>query len=758
VLPTVCVPAGGEVAGSVVVRPGVLVEGTARLADGRPAAGFRALLHAKRLPAIAGDEVLIDAEGRFRFEGARPLGRCEVRVQGPDGHRGCSPVLDVLPGVPVRGVSVEVKPGPGIPCVVRRSDGAPAPDARICFPGRVSLWEDIPNIPLLSLREPSVPAADGSCRASLRFEHGGPLLAFARDLAPVLVEGPEEPAHGPSAPRLITLAPGRTIEGRVVDEGGNPVAGAGISLDRHPPPFPSGGFLRQVTGADGRFMLRHVIEGDALVLVRHPRWPAARRSVPPGVAEVEVVLRAGLAIAGTVVDHRGGRGIPAIGVRVAPPGDDRFRRPSLGTPVPDAITDGEGRFRVANLRGGEYLLLVAEPGHDGETPGGYRAETLRRVRAGTGDLRIVLREGRVLAGRVVDERGEPVRCGIDATILTLGLGTHPPPEEGRETRTDERGRFRMTGLPPGEYEIRFSATRGRGAGGPERPIGYASAVVPSAYSGAEDLVVRLSRGFPIAGRVVGEDGNPIPGLGWVRLRPAGSGSKDPGETTLVRGWDDGRFTTVALPPGRPFDVSAEEFDGFLPTTLTGVFPGTKDLVLRLERGESIEGRVLLPDGKAAPSGTPVNATVSGGSRWGRDGSHGSSRTGADGKFRISGLRPGAFVLLAGGNRSGYPVTRAAGTFRAGSAGADVRLESGVTLVGRLVDDAGDPVHVGRLCGRQRGDPDNDLEATVAEDGSFVVRGLRPGKVELRTYRGMLLEEIGEFQAPARDLRIVVRPE
>ncbi len=154
----------------------------------------------------------------------------------------------------------------------------------------------------------------------------------------------------------------------------------------------------------------------------------------------------------------------------------------------------------------------------------------------------------------------------------------------------------------------------------------------------------------LAGSVVDAAGT---GLAGVEVRI----SEDAGAGFFVRRTDaDGRFGATGLPAGR-FVVTAVA-DGFLPSSYGAMAHGQPGVPIRLaaggragdvritlERPASIAGRVANEEGEPVPGAVHAMAA----SWTGTDRSlrrMATARTGADGRYTISGLTPGSYVLLA----------------------------------------------------------------------------------------------------------------
>ncbi|HVG59827.1 MAG TPA: carboxypeptidase regulatory-like domain-containing protein [Hyalangium sp.] len=152
-----------------------------------------------------------------------------------------------------------------------------------------------------------------------------------------------------------------TVQGRVVDRDGKPVANASVYLQGK---VGGGGQLRTrpvTTGTDGRFEL--------LSLPSHPDTPMTLYAVPPTTASAGITLqptaipRGGVTLSDIICPDKviaegtlmRPEGLPAAGVRVVaePVGEvTGWPRPAVGTEA-GAATDEDGRYRL-RLDPGEY--------------------------------------------------------------------------------------------------------------------------------------------------------------------------------------------------------------------------------------------------------------------------------------------------------------------------------------------------------------------------------------------------------------------
>lgn len=169
------------------------------------------------------------------------------------------------------------------------------------------------------------------------------------------------------------------------------------------------------------------------------------------------------------------------------------------------LTDARGDFRVAGVRAGTYYAFVDVPGV--LSPVGFVSiEDLRagpsspelgegrrffdRVEVdGKQDVTVTVhaRRGASISGRVSHADGDPavnvnvtlLRRGADGRLLKVLTGGGVATISG--LRTDDRGMFRLTGLPPGEYVVGVSESVNHGA--PDAASGGMDDDVPTALRG-----------------------------------------------------------------------------------------------------------------------------------------------------------------------------------------------------------------------------------------------------------------------------------
>ena len=281
-------------------------------------------------------------------------------------------------------------------------------------------------------------------------------------------------------------------------------------------------------------------------------------------------------------------------------------------------------------------------------------------------------DARVVTGRVLSDDGAPV-AGAEvvawvAPAEDAGAYADSPVASGR---TDEDGRYRLTGLP--RRPLRLVA---RGAG--HAP---ATASLPGAAIAAPTL--RLAAGALLAGQVLRPDGRPASGAAVTLVGSA----LWPAETLSADA--DGRFRRVDLPPGIYMLRARLEGDATSRSGLRITPDRPADLSLRLAPGARVGGTVRDERGEAVP-GAELTLAEGGLSPLPR-------RAQADdaGAFSLAGLLPGRHTMEV--RAPGHVPTRMPLTLDAGATERlTVELVRGATVAGRVLDAQGRPLEGARV--------------------------------------------------------------
>jgi len=225
---------------------------------------------------------------------------------------------------------------------------------------------------------------------------------------------------GPDQRLDISLMTGATAVGTVVSPDNEPVAGARVTVVPKPDPImmflpgvPKPPGPTAITDESGNFRLPGLEAGDAVKFAAEADNWVQGESEPTSLAAgqettgVVVTLRRGGFLTGTITGYEGG---PLAGAEVR-----TLAQPKNATASPwqwewklrsvePVLTDDEGRFRVANLTPGTWILRAEASGHRVETKLGIVVPE----GAEGGPLELKLGKGLQITGVVVDSTGKPI--------------------------------------------------------------------------------------------------------------------------------------------------------------------------------------------------------------------------------------------------------------------------------------------------------------------------------------------------------------
>lgn len=613
-------------------------------------------------------------------------------------------------------VAVALQPAATVRGQVVDSSGAPVAGAVLHIqpgPSRVRSLSSLAFMPIFRTR------SDGSFLFA-DLVPGGTYKLFAKHpghgLTEVQVRTP--PAGGkPALPERIVLGSGITATGRVVDEAGDPVEGAEVTMIGAESPV-YGDVFQDASKTSGVFSIPHLMPGPFSLTVRRAGFAALWRDgvqVPEGEARFDVgelVLKAGAAIEGRVTDERGR---PVEGAEILLSSEmeslnslSMFRGEEAAS---DIRTGPEGRFRIDGLEPGRSYDVFAR--HSDHPPA-----TVRGIKAPTADpVHVEFEVSRNLSLRVVGPEGEPVP---DAEVQTLeeGLATA---SAGSLGRTNSRGELRKGGLKPGALDLEVTA---RGY----RDTRWRGVQIPRERD-PDPVTVALERAPVLEGRALDEEGNPVPDA-EINIRPKVLDGDIMLRLMLKRPSTDseGRFRIDGLAPGE-YTVSAQ-IPGTSRRTQSEVRLGSEavrvDLVF--ERGAEVSGRVLDEAGDPIPSAyvrvdSPEGGTEAGG------------YCEADGSFRLQAVEEGDLSLVAsakGYAESAPQLLRVTGS---GVDGIEVRLsrEAAGTITGRVLGLSAEALSRARIMAEKDVGWDS-ADSVVDEQGRYRLPGLRAGTWKVRAWQ------------------------
>ena len=378
-------------------------------------------------------------------------------------------------------------------------------------------------------------------------------------------------------------------------------------------------------------------------------------------------------------------------------------------------------------------------------------ENHRSVRVGAEDaptLTLYPQCGAALRGRVTvagsSAAGAKSLEGIEVRLSSVQRGIVGRGRTVRTAETASDGSFEFRAIPlPALYELQLR---------PDHLAGLSLDLDGLEVGQETELELSLGEGTSVAGRVVDEAGVGIAGASVAAVVSAPMGRSDWGEREVQTG-ADGSFLLEHL-PARTLALRADH-EGLLQSPVHHVTAreGAREtgVVITLERGGTIAGTLLWPDGRPVVA-QEVRVEFDGANRFGgitrnlgaNRGARGSSHTDDEGHFEVVGLGSGPFCVTAGidPETTGDPKELDDHGLRwsarlddvpAGELDLRLVLATHVPVHGKVVDLAGEPVREFRLHAVQLMQTgigplarDQRVHDYANEEGSFKLGGLEEG--------------------------------
>lgn len=339
-----------------------------------------------------------------------------------------------------------------------------------------------------------------------------------------------------------------------------------------------------------------------------------------------------------------------------------------------ATTEADGRYMLTNIAPGRYQIVPMAPTFILPGTYGYPPGKSLHLSAGesVADINFEVAPGGVVTGRVTDEDDKPV-VEENVQIVPVDKDKTPPRPNFNPYmfRTDDRGVYRVYGLSPGRYRVSVGLDKEMGA-----------------------------------------------------VRAGGSGKYYP-RTFYPNATDEAQAKLVEVPAGG--EASGIDITLGKPTKTFRA----AGRVVSAETGEPVPGTLI----SASPMNKLSNRLTSFGPRL---------PSNALGEFQIENLVPGHYSVFASSQEATEWYSDAT-TFDVADAdvdGLEVKVRRGATLSGVVqMEGVRDRALAARLISqvslvafREERDgpvmPPVWLPTRLAPDGSFLVNGIRPGKVHL----------------------------
>ena len=337
-----------------------------------------------------------------------------------------------------------------------------------------------------------------------------------------------------------------------------------------------------------------------------------------------------------------------------------------------AIAASDGTYIFDKLPAGAYTVRASasgfapqayrqRPNGDGVPVGLANAQRIT-------DIDFALRIAGVLAGRILDEDRRPFAgASVDALVSRLENSQAVLVSVGN-TVTDDRGEFRLAGLPEGDYYVSAFDPAFAEAGDETGPLRYSATyypgvvqaddarrvrVTPGSSAAPIEFALRIVRPARVSG-IITAPGRKQLLSGAVMMTPVNADGLTAVPSDDVRIDPDGRFTFRNVPPGQ-YQIRARAEVDKEQAALFGsyrVVVGGRDLhdiELPLLPGAIVDGTIVYNGRQTRPprtfKGVRVRAPFADGS------SFGDALTGTvepDGSYRIRGLMTGIHAITVEG--------------------------------------------------------------------------------------------------------------
>lgn len=537
--------------------------------------------------------------------------------------------------------------------------------------------------------------------------------------------------------------------------------------------------------------LSRLLVAAALLLVAAPAASALSQTASKEAKEATRSV-----ITGRVTTH-GDEPLPGIGLVLIP----QFSRDRQQKPAGRATTGPDGFYRMANVPPGSYHLQVLAPAHTSADASamfnGPREVLAVNVAAGERIEKqdFTLARGSVITGRVTDADGKPlIGEYIRLTSAVAGDGNSSRRSGGGGDilpyafETDDRGVYRVYGLPAGRYLVSVGIDKeigmvrttlsGKNFTRTFHPDtteeAQAKAVEVSAGGEAKDIDITLApplKTYEATGHALdAETGRPVADV-FYGFGVLNADNREMNNRGFVNSKTNagGEFSLRNLLPGR-YAVFVHSRNGDAPNYYSDATPfeitdgNISDLVLKVRRGATLSGVAVVEGAtnraalaKLSQITFYVNVRPNESKAGELQVSNSSQvRLQADGSFRLTGLPPGkaqfhleeynlpkGFTLLrverGGVEQSGDAIEVGAGEQ---VTGVRLHLVYGVSVLRGQVEVRRDGAVAAQLPAGGRlwvslrrlnaNSSRNSNGAQVDGRGRFIIEGLAAGEYELMT--------------------------
>ena len=308
------------------------------------------------------------------------------------------------------------------------------------------------------------------------------------------------------------------------------------------------------------------------------------------------------------------------------------------------ITDDQGRYEITELEAfDDYMISVSKTGFAPRMWGEKQLpEVPTPLKLGDGqvleNIDVALAEQLWVSGRILDSDGTPFAGAVVSALRPVFVGDRREMVTVAEIITNDKGEYRLFGLPAGQYFISAVDPAFLSTGDHQGPLVYAATFYPGVASPETATRLTLEPGQPrenidfplsivkparVRGKIASYDNQQLVS-GAVVMSPFRADRAASFSITRVDIRPDGQYEFFNVPPGR-FIIRSRGETQSGGTTLFGAFTltiageSTSGVDMTLQPGARLEGLVTW-EGRApkpaAMSEIRVRAPMSDGSLFG----------------------------------------------------------------------------------------------------------------------------------------------
>jgi len=330
-----------------------------------------------------------------------------------------------------------------------------------------------------------------------------------------------------------------------------------------------------------------------------------------------------------------------------------------------SVTDEEGNYRITNVPPGSYEVAVSTPAYTAAGGSGMRRKSLIIGKNETVEnVDFALVRGGVITGKVTDSDGRPV-IELEVSTSHIQQTGHGFASVRGGIRTDDRGIYRVFGLPAGKYRVFAGEEDQSSFGDPWSRSDHKLTFHPATTDSSQATIIEVTEGgeitnvditvarsmvkYSASGRIVdGDTGQPIADVPYgvhMFVSQNHEGSRTTGAVTNK----EGEFKLENLPPGKYAVTVEPQPDSEWraePVRFEVIDQDVTGLIVKTTKGATASGVIVFEgdDSKPIPNldRNLIHAYVATQSR--SRNSNNEGRINLDGSFRISGLPGGSLSL------------------------------------------------------------------------------------------------------------------